>query len=141
MSEKLSTQENYLWNFDDQGKNTINNELFFSLSNQNNWKLDDVKHTDMFYKNGWNACVELLPWTLHAEDKRGELIKFLLDHWFIQVDSNKHEKYRNYKNVTVQVPHQHWYFALFYPILKEAGYTKKDYINRKNRGKKGNGRN
>lgn len=79
----------------------------------------------------------------YAEDVRGKLIYFLKAHWFELIDSNKHEKYRNCElNVTVVVLlHQHGYFALFDKILKEAGYTKKDYINRKSRGKKGNRRN
>lgn len=141
MSEKLRTQANYLWNSRDQGKKIINTELFSSLSNQNNWEVDDVKDTDMLHIKDWDRCVEILSWTLYAEDKRGKLIKFLLAHWFKPVDNNKHEKYRNDKNVTVGVPHQHWYFALFDTILKEAGYTKKDYINRNSRGKKGNRRN
>lgn len=76
-----------------------------------------------------------------AEDVRGQLIKFLEDHWFILIDSNKHEKYRNCElNVTVVIPHQHGYFSerTFWKILKEAGYSKKIFNERKNKKKKGN---
>lgn len=101
----------------------------------------EIREKQKKYVNKKWGPTEILPWTLHAEDVRGKLIKFLNAHWFKKVDSNGHEKYRNDKNVTVEVPHQHRYFALLDKIVKDAGYTKKDYINRKNRGKKGNRKN
>ena len=93
------------------------------------------------YVNKKWGPTEILPWTLHAEDVRGKLIKFLEAHWFENVDNNVHEKYKNRElNVTTVVPHQHGYFAekTLCKILKEAGFSKKEFEARRNRKKKGN---
>ena len=116
----------------------MNHELFLSLSNQNNWEVDDAKHIEKYHKKGW--ADEIWPWTLHAEDVRCQLIDFLKAYWFELVDSNKHEKYKNLGlNVTVVVPHQHGYFSenTFCKILTEAGYSKKTYMEWKNKKRKG----
>ena len=128
--EKIDFESKILW--------TWSKELISTLDNQK--KADDIKHTEELHKKGW--ADEIGPWTLHAEDVRGQLIDFLKAHWFELIDSNKHEKYRNLElNLTVVVPHQHGYFSekTFCKILREAGYSKKAYMEWKNRkGKGGN---
>ena len=104
----------------------------------NNWEVDDIKYTEKSRKRGW--ADEISSWTLYSDDVKGQLIAFLEAHWFELIDSNKHEKYRNLElNLTVVVLHQHGYFSekTFCKILKQAGYSKKFYMEWKNRKGKG----
>ena len=119
-----------------------NKELLLSLSVEWSGDINDenIKNENIVALNDRKKPEELKPWTLEASDLRTDLIKFLKANWFELVDSNKHEKYRNDKNVTIEVPHQHGYFAekTFCKILREAGYSKKIFNERKNKKKKGN---